>query len=209
MKAIHFFFSLIVAVTLTSAPARAQYSDNGDGTFTNPFIYADVPDPDITRVGDTFYMVSTTMHYSPGVTIMKSEDLVNWTVAGYACDYISTTDAFSLRNGQSDYANGSWAANIRYDKYEGRWYVIMTCNTSGKSYFYTMKDIEHDPWHRSIVGKCYDPGLLFADNGKSIDKYVVHPSDNLGRHEGYLRHITTDSLGGVSIDKGRVIIPYV
>lgn len=208
MKAKHFFLSLVVAMAMPATQAKAQYSDNGDGTFTNPFIYADVPDPDITRVGDTFYMVSTTMHYSPGVTIMKSKDLVNWKVVGYAYDYIDTTDNYSLRNGQSDYANGSWAANIRYDKYEQRWYVIMTCNTKGKSYFYTTKDIEHGPWHRSIVGKCYDPGLLFADNGTSIDKYVVHPSDDLNKHEAYLRHITSDSTGRVRIDKAKTIIPY-
>ena len=57
-------------------------SDKGDGTFNNPLIFADVPDKDIIRVGDTYYMISTTMHLSPGAPIMKSyffvtEDIEN------------------------------------------------------------------------------------------------------------------------------------
>lgn len=51
--------------------ASAQMSDNGDGTFTNPVIWADMPDPDVIQVGDTFYMVSTSMHMLPGVTLSQ------------------------------------------------------------------------------------------------------------------------------------------
>lgn len=61
--------------------ASAQMSDNGDGTFTNPVIWADMPDPDVIQVGDTFYMVSTSMHMLPGVTLLQSTDLVNWSFA--------------------------------------------------------------------------------------------------------------------------------
>ena len=46
----------------------------------NPIIWADVPDLNIVRVGDTYYMASTTMHMAPGVPIMKSKDLVNWSL---------------------------------------------------------------------------------------------------------------------------------
>ena len=65
-----------LSVMALAAMAQAS-SDLGNGTFENPVIYADVPDPDIIRVGDTYYMVSTTMHMSPGCTLMKSRDLVN------------------------------------------------------------------------------------------------------------------------------------
>ena len=50
----------------------------------NPIIFADVPDPSMIRVGDTYYMSSTTMHMNPGVPIMKSKDLVNWELISYA-----------------------------------------------------------------------------------------------------------------------------
>jgi beta-xylosidase len=63
---------LFTGVTVQAKPAR------------NPVIWADVPDPAIIRVGDTYYMSSTTMHMSPGLPIMKSRDLVNWELAGYA-----------------------------------------------------------------------------------------------------------------------------
>ncbi|HXS57573.1 MAG TPA: family 43 glycosylhydrolase, partial [Hanamia sp.] len=52
--------------------AQNIHSDNGDGTYTNPIISADFPDPDVIRVGDTYYMVTTTMFVFPGVTILKS-----------------------------------------------------------------------------------------------------------------------------------------
>lgn len=66
--------------------ACAQTGDNGDGTFSNPVIWADVPDPDVIRVGDDFYMVSTTMHLVPGAPVMHSKDLVNWEVISYLYD---------------------------------------------------------------------------------------------------------------------------
>lgn len=52
----------------------------------NPVIWADVPDPDVIRVGDDFYMVSTTMHLMPGCPIMHSKDLVNWEIINYVFD---------------------------------------------------------------------------------------------------------------------------
>lgn len=61
----------IIKSTITS-------TDDGNGNYTNPVIFADVPDIDIIRVDDAFYMVSTTMHLSPGCPVMKSYDLVNW-----------------------------------------------------------------------------------------------------------------------------------
>jgi beta-xylosidase len=61
-------------------------------TFINPFIYADVPDPAVIRVGDTFYMTSTTMYFTPGCPVMKSKDLVNWEIVNYVYDTLSDND---------------------------------------------------------------------------------------------------------------------
>ena len=49
----------------------------------NPIIKADYPDPDVIRVGDTYYMVSTTMYFMPGCVILKSYDLANWEIVSY------------------------------------------------------------------------------------------------------------------------------
>ncbi|HRI22547.1 MAG TPA: family 43 glycosylhydrolase, partial [Panacibacter sp.] len=71
-------FLLIALLATTVATAQNVHADNGNGTYTNPLISADFPDPDVIRVGDTYYMVTTTMFVFPGVTILKSHDLVNW-----------------------------------------------------------------------------------------------------------------------------------
>ncbi len=200
---------LLLTYLAVCSPLRAQHvADNGDGTFTNPVIFADVPDPDIIRVGDNYYMVSTTMHFAPGCGIMKSRDLVNWKIVNYAYDVIDDGDRFALRNGQNDYSAGSWAANLRYDPYEKLYYMIMTCNTTGKTYFYVTDDIENGKWHASTTDKCYDPGLLFEDTGSGMKKYVLHPADNFEDHAMYLREMTVDKDWNVSVGDRTKIIDY-
>lgn len=188
---------------------QAQTSrDLGNGTFMNPVIWADVPDCCVIRADNTFYMVSTTMHMSPGCTIMKSNDLVNWEVCGYAHDQLEEIDAFALKNGKSDYANGSWAANLRYDRYEKLFYLIVTCNTTQKSYIFTTADIENGPWHRNEVSMCYDPGFLFEDTGNECKKYVVHPNSSLNEHQAYLCPMICDGKGGVMLAERQKILDY-
>ena len=58
--------------------------DLGDGTYRNPIIYADYSDPDVVRVGDDFYMVASSFNTSPGLPILHSRDLVNWTLINHA-----------------------------------------------------------------------------------------------------------------------------
>ena len=58
----------------------------------NPVVFSDVPDMSIIRVGDTYYMSSTTMHMSPGVPVMKSRDLVNWELVSYCYDTLDNAD---------------------------------------------------------------------------------------------------------------------
>ncbi|HSH94570.1 MAG TPA: family 43 glycosylhydrolase, partial [Roseimicrobium sp.] len=173
--------SLALAVTLGCffAPADAQafpVSDRGDGTFSNPVIYADVPDLCVTRAGDTYYMVSTTMHMSPGIPVMKSKDLVNWELASYCYAEIDRGDAFSLKNGKNDYASGSWASNIRYDEKLKRFFVINACNTTNKSYIFSTDNIEKGQWRCDVVEKCYDPGLILDGE----NRYVFYGQD--GHH---------------------------
>ncbi|MBO4891225.1 MAG: glycosyl hydrolase 115 family protein [Prevotella sp.] len=185
----------------------------------NPVIFADVPDLDIIRVDDTYYMVSTTMHFAPGCGIMKSKDLVNWEIINYAYDEIDEGDRsafgrsayaekFRLLNGQSDYSQGSWAANLRYDPYEKMFYMIMTCNTTGKTYFYVTDDIEHGKWHCSTTDKCYDPGLLFEDTGSGMKKYVLHPADTFSDNAMYLREISVDKDWNVTVSPREKVLDY-
>src|SRR6185436_8968342 len=110
----------------------------------NPIIFADVPDMSMIRVGDTYYMSSTTMHMSPGVPIMKSKDLVNWKLVNYAYDTLANVDELNLNNGKNTYGRGSWASCIRFHK--GLYYVSTFAQTTGKTYIYSTKNIEKGPW---------------------------------------------------------------
>ena len=129
----------------------------------NPIIWADVPDMSMIRVGDSYYMSSTTMHMSPGVPIMKSKDLVNWKVVNYACNSLGDSNELNLTNGKSTYGRGSWASCLRY--HDGIYYVTTFAQTTGKTYIYTTNDIEMGPWkEHSFQPAFHDHTLFFEDN---------------------------------------------
>ncbi len=137
---------------------------------TNPLIYADVPDMSMVRVGDTYYMSTTTMHMSPGVPIMKSTDLVNWQLVNYAYDTLANVDALNLTDGESSYGRGSWASSIRY--HNKIFYVTTFAQTTGKTYIYSTKNIEKGPWKRNAFSPGYhDHSLFFDDDGKVFMVY--------------------------------------
>ena len=119
----------------------------------NPVILADVPDMSVIRVGDTYYMSSTTMHMTPGVPIMKSKDLVNWKIVSYAYDILDDGDALTLSNGKNAYGRGSWASSIRY--HNDTFYVSTFSQTTGKTYIYSTKDIEKGPWRESSFSPAF------------------------------------------------------
>ena len=134
-------------------------------TAHNPIIFADVPDMAMIRVGNTYYMSSTTMHLSPGLPIMKSKDLVNWQLVSYAYDTLANVDALNLTNGKSTYGRGSWASSLRY--HNGTYYVTTFAQTTGKTYVYTTKDIEKGPWKEASFSPSYhDHSLFFDDDGR-------------------------------------------
>jgi beta-xylosidase len=131
----------------------------------NPIIHADVPDMSMIRVGDTYYMSSTTMHMSPGVPIMKSNDLVNWEIVSYCYDTLDDVDALNLENGKNAYGSGSWASCIRY--HNDTYYVSTFAGTTNKTYIYSTKDIENGPWEKISFSPSYhDHTIFFDDDGK-------------------------------------------
>ncbi|PAP75036.1 glycoside hydrolase family 43 protein [Rubrivirga marina] len=131
----------------------------------NPIIWADVPDPSTIRVGDTYYMSSTTMHMAPGVPILKSPNLVDWELAGYVYDELANADALFQRQGQNAYGRGSWASSLRY--HDGTFYLAVFSYTTGETYIYTTGDVENGPWHKESLGDLYhDQSLFFDDDGR-------------------------------------------
>jgi beta-xylosidase len=165
-----FFGGIVVILALATAPCLliAQQAHN-------PIIYADVPDLSMIRVGDTYYMSSTTMHMSPGVPIMRSKDLVNWRLVNYAYDTLANIDAMNLTNGKSTYGKGSWASSLRY--YDGVFYVSTFAQTDGRTHIYSTKNIEKGPWKAvSFKPALHDHSLFFDDDGKV---YMITGSNKL------------------------------
>ncbi len=135
------------------------------GGARNPVLYADVPDMAMIRMGDTYYMSSTTMHLSPGLPLMKSKDLVNWELAGYAYETLGDLDKLTLRGGASAYGAGSWASSLRFHK--GTFYATTFSSDTGKTHVYTTKDIERGPWREaSFKPMLHDHSLFFDDDGR-------------------------------------------
>lgn len=145
-------------------------TDDGNGNYSNPVIFADVPDVDFIRVDDAYYMVSTTMHLSPGCPVMKSYDLVNWEIVNYVYNTLDDADNLALRAGQHNYGQGQWAASIRYNN--GTYYVGFLSYATGKSYIYYTKDIENGKWDRFEFNEGFhDMSLLFDDDGRI---YIIY-----------------------------------
>ena len=155
----------LVSFTLFLAPSLFLVLRAQDDQAHNPIIFADVPDMSMIRVGNVYYMSSTTMHMSPGVPIMKSKDLVNWQLVNYAYDTLASNDALNLENGKSTYGRGSWASSLRY--HNGLYYVTTFAQTTGRTHIYTTKNIEKGPWKSvSFPPSLHDHTLFFDDDGK-------------------------------------------
>lgn len=172
----------------------------------NPIIWADVPDISVIRVGDTYYMSSTTMHMCPGVPIMKSKDLVNWQMLNYAYDKLGDDDALSLVNGKSNYGKGSWASSLRYD--HGYYYVETYVQTTNKTYIYKTKDIEKGPWTVTDFTPGFHDCSLVFDNGHAYlitgngKLTIVELKDDLtGVKEGGINQVLIENASKPAGDK--------
>ena len=139
----------------------------------NPILWADYPDPDVIRVNETYYMISTTMHVFPGGQILKSRDLVHWEHCTYVFEKLGITPAQRLENGHI-YGQGMWAATLRH--HQGVFHVVFSCNDTRQSYHYTAERVE-GPWQRQTMqGFYYDPSVLFDEDGRV---YMAHGNKNI------------------------------
>lgn len=137
-------------------------------TAQNPIVFTDMPDPDVIRVGNTYYMISTTMHFMPGGVILKSYNLKDWEICSHLYEKLEDYPAARMEEG-TIYGSGMWAGSLRY--FNGKFYALHIANDTHKSYLYTASSAE-GPWEQT-AGEAfyYDPGLFFDDDGTP---YVVH-----------------------------------
>lgn len=171
-------------------------------------ICMDYPDPDVIRVGNNYYMVSTTMHFFPGCEILSSTDLVNWKHACYVYEKLDSTEGQTLRDGKGIYGKGMWAATIRYHK--DTFYIMFVCNDTQKTYLYTLKSIDgildescSFKWAKQYVeGFYHDCSLLFdTDDEGNSHIYVAY-----GNTDIYLTELSPDLHGPLEGGLHRLII---
>lgn len=170
-KTLFALFLLILSHNITSQESslsKTWVSDLGNGTYKNPILYADYSDPDACRVGDDFYMTASSFNCIPGLPILHSKDLVNWTLVGHAIDKMP--DYASFDSGVNHGGN-VWAPAIRYHK--GEYYIYYGDPDLG--IFMTKTKNPAGEWEPLVLVKegkgLIDPCPLFDDNG---DVYLAH-----------------------------------
>ncbi len=98
----------------TSGPRQGAWGDQGDGTYQNPILPGDYCDLDAIRVGDDFYAISSTMHFSPGIIVLHSLDLVNWSILGHVVSDLTQIGPRLTWDAMDRYGRGIWAPALRF-----------------------------------------------------------------------------------------------
>lgn len=177
-----------------------------ENTKSNPIIYSDFPDPDIIRVEDTYYMVTTTMHFMPGCDILRSYDLMNWEFVGHAYDILEDTEGERLEGIHNVYGQGMWAPSIRYHK--GIFYITFTANDTKKTYLLTALRPE-GPWQKHNIEGFYHDNSLFFDDDDRV--YIVHGNKTLRLTE-LKTDLTGPKAGGLerilAVDEDNIYLGY-
>ncbi len=149
--------------SLTPKVSHVWVADNKDGTYKNPILYADYSDPDAIRVGDDFYMTASSFDAVPGLPILHSKDLVNWTIIGHALNQQPPIEVYS----KTQHGNGVWAPAMRY--HNGEFYIFYPDPEFG-IYMVKAKN-PAGPWSTPLLIKqargWIDPCPLWDDDGNA------------------------------------------
>ncbi len=144
--------------------ARSPWiADLGDGSYQNPILHADYSDPDAIRVGDTYYMTSSSFSNAPGLPLLQSKDMVNWSLVGHALPHLRPAASFAVPQP----GKGVWAPCLRY--HDGKFWIFYPDPDQG-IYVMTAERFA-GPWsepHLLLAGKgIIDPAPLWDDDGKA------------------------------------------
>jgi len=199
---------LSVAFMCWSADAQQQYST----AYTNPVIWADVPDMSITRSGSDFYLISTTMHLMPGAPVMTSKDLVHWETASYVFDRLDDNSKYDLLGG-TVYGRGQWASSIRFHK--GKYYVLFSPNDEPfKSYIYVTDDPKTGSWKLVTRTKHFHDASLFFDDDNRVFVYtgtkIIELNEDLSdvKQEGINQNIFEKDAEETGLLEGNQVVKH-
>lgn len=168
----HFFFTMATALLFIAMPTTTTNSQTI--TVKNPWMWVDAPDPDIIRVGEYYYLVTTTMHLFPGAPIMRSKDLVNWETVSYLFDKIDDTTRYDMEDG-TVYGRGQWATSLRYNN--GTFWALFVANDDPHKSMVFKTDDPAKGWSlHSRLPAYHDSSLFFDDDGRV---YVFYGSGDI------------------------------
>jgi beta-xylosidase len=183
-----------------AAAALAWCADCGDGTYRNPVLFADYSDPDAIRVGEDFWLTSSSFSHVPGLPILHSRDLVNWTIVNHALPALMPTGHFS----RPRHGGGVWAPAIRH--HAGRFWIFYPDPDFGL-YAVTAED-PRARWSAPVLVKSgrglIDPCPFWDDDGAG---YLIHGwarSRSGINNRVTLHRLAADGLA--VLDEGEVII---
>ena len=164
---------VLAAMCVLSMQAQTNYkskvwvSDQGDGTYKNPVLYADYSDPDVIRVGEDYYMTSSSFNCIPGLQILHSKDMVNWEFSGAAVP----NALYPYDDEKPEHGNRVWAPSIRH--HDGFFYIFWGDPDQG-AFMTKAKDVK-GPWSEPVIVKAgkgiIDTTPLWDEDGKV---YMVH-----------------------------------
>ena len=185
-------FSIILFLVTVTLTGQSWVPDLGNGRYQNPIIYADYSDPDVIRVNDDYYLVASSFNCMPGISVLHSRDLVNWTIIGHVYDKLP----FEKYN-KPAHGEGSWAPSIRF--HNGLFYVYFC--TPFEGLFVATAKHPAGPWQLEqvvAVEMWEDPCPFWDDDGNA---YLVR--SKLRADILYLHRMAPD--GKKLLDNGTVI----
>jgi beta-xylosidase len=148
-------------------PAGFDSTGRGESSYSNPIIPFDFSDPDVIRVGDVFYMTASSFNCVPGLPVLRSVDLVHWTIIGYALQRLTPVEVFD----RPQHGKGVWAPAIRF--HEGR-FMIYYGDPDYGIFVVTATD-PAGPWDPPVLVKeakgWIDPAPFWDGDGSA---YLVH-----------------------------------
>ncbi|KYF91444.1 glycoside hydrolase [Sorangium cellulosum] len=131
-------------------------------TYSNPIVWADLPDAEVIRVDDTYYYTASSFHHSPGAPVLRSYDLVHWEYLSHSVPALDFDASYDMSGGRS-YVNGIWASTLQYRKSNETFYWMGCMHNKGGGWVFTSKS-PTGPWEKHRGGCYYDMGLLIDDD---------------------------------------------
>ncbi len=216
----NFAYRALLATLLLPLAACATRQHSTPQSYTNPILYADYSDPDVIRVGRDYYMVASSFHFSPGLPVLHSRDLVHWEILGHVLPRLpfgplydmpgphTLTDKISKPIGGTKYASGIWAPSIRH--HNGLFYAYYP--TPDEGIFMSTARNPAGPWSPAvqvIAGPGYeDPCPFWDDDGSA---WLIY--GKVGAGPLILHRMSVDGTkvldAGVVVAEDRVRLPVL